>query len=67
MLTALLTLILLGEGSNDLTKSTAEGHSTMAVIVEDPERLQAILKILAEGEQTISVDKADTEAQITRT
>ena len=39
----------------------------MAVIVEDPERLQAILKILAEVEQTISVDKADTEAQITRT
>ena len=67
MLTALLTLILLGEGSNDLTKSVAEGRSTLAIIVVGPERLQTVLKILAEVEQTVSVDKADTEVQLART
>ena len=56
-----------GLGQPCITKSIAEGHSTMAVIAEDPERRQTVLKILADLEQTIPMKKADTEAQIART
>ena len=67
MLIALLTLMLLGGDSYDLTEFIAEGQSNMAVAVEDPERRQTALNILAEMEQTMVEDKADTAALIERT
>ena len=67
MLIALLTLMLLGGDSYDLTEFIAEGQSNMAVAVEDPERRQTALNILAEMEQTMAADKADTAALIART
>ena len=67
MLIALLTLLLLGGDSYDLTEFIAQGQSNMAVAVEDPERRQTALDILAEMEQTMTADRADTEALIART
>ena len=67
MLIALLTLMLLGGDSYDLTEFIAEGQSNMAVAVEDPERRQTALNILAEMERTMVEDKADTAALIERT
>tara|TARA_B100000035_G_C20665914_1_gene407469 strand:+ start:12 stop:383 length:372 start_codon:yes stop_codon:yes gene_type:complete len=67
MLIALLTLMLLGGDSYDLTEFIAEGQSNMAVAVEDPKRRQTALDILAEMEQTMTADKADTAALIART
>ena len=67
MLIALLTLMLLGGDSYDLTEFIAEGQSNMALAVEDPERRQTALDILAEMEQTMAADKADTAALIART
>ena len=67
MLIALLTLMLLGGDSYDLTEFIAEGQSNMAVAVEDPERRQTALDILVEMEQTMAADKADTAALIART
>ena len=67
MLIALLTLMLLGGDSYDLTEFIAEGQSNMAVAVEDPERRQTALDILAEMEETMAADKADTAALIART
>ena len=67
MLIALLTLMLLGGDSYDLTEFIAEGQSNMAVAVEDPERRQTALDILAEMEQTMTADKSDTAALIART
>ena len=64
MLIALLTLMLLGGDSYDLTEFIAEGQSNMAVAVEDPQRRQTALDILAEMEQTMAADKADTAALI---
>jgi len=61
MLIALLTLMLLGGDSYDLTEFIAEGQSNMALAVEDPERRQTALDILAEMEQTMAADKADTD------
>ena len=67
MLIALLTLMLLGGDSYDLAEFITEGQSNMAVAVEDPERRQTALNILAEMEQTMVEDKADTTALIERT
>ena len=67
MLIALLTLMLLGGDSYDLTEFIAEGQSNMAVAVEAPERRQTALDILVEMEQTMAADKADTAALIART
>ena len=67
MLIALLTLMLLGGDSYDLTEFIAEGQNNMAVVVEDPERRQTALDILLEMEQTMAADKADTAALIART
>ena len=67
MLIALLTLMLLGGDSYDLTEFIAEGQSNMAVAVEDPERRQTAMDTLAEMEQTMTADKADTAALIART
>ena len=67
MLIALLTLMLLGGDSYDLTEFIAEGQSNMAVAVEDPERRQTALDILVEMEQTMAADNADTAALIART
>jgi hypothetical protein len=67
MLIALLTLMLLGGDSYDLTEFITEGQSNMAVAVEDLQRRQTALDILAEMEQTMAADKADTAALIART
>ena len=67
MLIALLTLLLLGGDSYDLTEFIAEGQANMALAVENPQRRQAALNILTEMEQTMAADKADTEALIART
>ena len=67
MLIALLTLMLLGGDSYDLTEFIAEGQSNMAEAVENPGRRQTALNILAEMEQTMAADKADTTALIERT
>jgi len=67
MLIALLTLMLLGGDSYDLTEFIAEGQSNMAVAVEDPQRRRTALDILAEMEQTMAADKADSAALIART
>ena len=67
MLIALLTMMLLGGDSYDLTEFIAEGQANMALAVEDPQRLQAALNILTEMEQTMAADKVDTSALIART
>ena len=67
MLIALLTLMLLSGGSYDLTEFIAEGQSNMAVAIDDPQRRQTALNILAEMDQTMAADKADTAALIART
>lgn len=67
MLIALLTLMLLGGDSYDLTEFIAEGQSNMASAVEDPQRRQGALDILLEMEQTMAADKTDTTALIERT
>ena len=67
MLIALLTLMLLGGGSYDLTEFIAEGQVNMETAVEDSQRRQTDLNILAEMEQTMVEDKADTAALIERT
>lgn len=67
MLIALLTLMLLSGDSYDLTEFIAEGQGNMTAAVEDPQRRQAALDILAEMEQTMAKDKADTAALIERT
>ena len=67
MLIALLTLMLLSGGSYDLTEFIAEGQVNMETAVEDSQRRQTALNILAEMEQTMVEDKADTAALIERT
>ena len=67
MLIALLTLMLLSGGSYDLTEFIAEGQVNMETAVEDSQRRQTALNILAEMEQTMVEDKADTAALIART
>jgi len=67
MLIALLTLILLSGDSYDLTEFIAEGQRNMAAAVDDPQRRQNALGILAELEQTMASHKADTAALIART
>ena len=67
MLIALLTLMLLGGDSYDLTEFIAEGQSNMASAVEDPQRRQGALDILVEMEQTMAADRTDTTALIERT
>ena len=67
MLIALLTMMLLGGDSYDLTEFIAEGQANMALAVEDPQRRQAALNILTEMEQTMAADKIDTSALIART
>ena len=46
MLIALLTMMLLGGDSYDLTEFIAEGQANMALAVEDPQRRQSALNIL---------------------
>ena len=67
MLIALLTLMLLSGGSYDLTEFIAQGQVNMEAAVEDSQRRQTALNILAEMEQTMVEDKADTAALIERT
>ena len=67
MLIALLTLMLLGGDSYDLKEFIAEGQSNMAAAVEDPQRRQTALSILAEMEQAMAAGRSDTTALIERT
>ena len=67
MLIALLTMMLLGGDSYDLTEFIAEGQANMALAVENPQRRQATLNILTEMEQTMAADKVDTSGLIART
>ena len=67
MLVALLTVMLLGGDSYDLTEFIAEGQANMALAVEDPQRRRAALNILTEMEQTMAADKVDTSGLTTRT
>jgi hypothetical protein len=67
MLIALLTLMLLGGDSYELREFIAEGQSNMAAAVEDPQRRQTALSILAEMEQAMAAGRSDTTALIERT
>ena len=67
MLIALLTLMLLGGGSYDLSTFIAEGQENIAGAVEDPERRQSALDILAAMEASMASDNSETTALIERT
>ena len=67
MLIALLTLMLLGGGTYDLSTFIAEGQENIESAVEDPQRRQSALDILAEMEQTMVAGRSDTTALIERT
>ena len=67
MLIALLTLMLLGGDSYEIREFIAEGQSNMAAAVEDPQRRQTALSILAEMEQAMAAGRSDTTALIERT
>ena len=67
MLIALLTVMLLGGGSYDLSTSIAEGQENIKSAVEDPERRQTALDILAAMEQSMLSDSGETTALIERT
>ena len=62
-----LTLMLLGGDSYDLKEFIAEGQSNMAAAVEDPQRRQTALSILAEMEQAMAAGRSDTTTLIERT
>ena len=66
MLIALLTVMLLGGGSYDLSTSIAEGQENIKSAVEDPERRQTALDILAAMEQSMLSDSGETTALIER-
>ena len=67
MLIALLTVMLLGGGSYDLSTSIVEGQENIKSAVEDPERRQTALDILAAMEQSMLSDSGETTALIERT
>ena len=67
MLIALLTVMLLGGGSYDLSTFIAEGQNNIESAVEDPQRRQTALDLLVEMEQSMVSDNGDTTALIERT
>ena len=66
MLIALLTVMLLGGGSYDLSTFIAEGQENINSAVEDLERRQTALDILAAMEQSMLSDSGETTALIER-
>ena len=67
MLIALLTVMLLGGGSYDLSTFIAEGQKNIETAVEDPERRQSALNILAAMEASMASGNSETTALIERT
>ena len=67
MLIALLTVILLGGGSYDLSTFIAEGQDNIESAVDDPQRRQTAMDILLAMEDFMSSDNSETTALIERT
>ena len=67
MLIALLTVILLGGGSYDLSTFIAEGQDNIESAVDDPQRRQTAVDILLAMEDFMSSDISETTALIART
>ena len=67
MLIALLTVMLLGGGSYDLSAVIAEGQDNLESAVEDPQRRQTAMDILLAMEDFMSSDNSETTALIERT
>ena len=67
MLIALLTVMLLGGGSYDLSTFIAEGQDNIESAVEDPQRRQTAMDILLAMEDLMSSDNSETTALIERT
>ena len=67
MLIALLTVMLLGGGSYDLSTFIAEGQDNIESAVDDPQRRQTALDILLAMEDFLSSDNSETTALIERT
>ena len=67
MLIALLTVMLLGGGSYDLSAFIAEGQDNIESAVDDPQRRQTALDILLAMEDFMSSDNSETTALIERT
>ena len=66
MFIALLTVMLLGGGSYELSTFIAEGQENINSAVEDLERRQTALDILAAMEQSMLSDSGETTALIER-
>jgi hypothetical protein len=67
MLIALLTLMLLGGGSYDLSTFIAKGQENIESAVEDPKRRRSALDILAALEKSMASHSDETTALIERT
>jgi hypothetical protein len=67
MLIALLTVMLLGGGSYDLSTFIAEGQENIESAVEDPKRRRSALDILATLEKSMASHSDETTALIERT
>ena len=67
MLIALLTVMLLGGGSYDLSTFIAEGQDNIESAVDDPQRRQTAMDILLAMEDFMSSDNSETTALIART
>ena len=67
MLIALLTVMLLGGSSYDLSAFIAEGQDNIESAVEDPQRRQTAMDILLAMEDFMSSDNSETTALIERT
>jgi hypothetical protein len=67
MLIALLTVMLLGGGSYDLSTFIAEGQENIESAVEDPKRRRSALDILAALEKSMASHSDETTALIERT
>jgi len=67
MLIALLTVMLLGGGSYDLSTFIAEGQDNIESAVDDPQRRQTAMDILLAMEDFMSSDNSETSALIART
>ena len=67
MLIALLTVMLLGGGSFDVSTFIAEGQENIESAVEDPKRRKSALDILAAMEESMASHSDETTALIERT
>ena len=67
MLIALLTVMLLGGGSYDLSAFIAEGQDNIESAVDDPQRRQTAMDILLAMEDFMSSDNSESTALIERT